>query len=87
MGKRKEIFCIARDEPQARIRVTDSDFNVIKAFAAYHGRSVTAELHYIIAEVSEYRVGKHIEQISKLEDQLDRVIALAQKYKEKYGPL
>jgi hypothetical protein len=87
MGQRKEIFYIAREEPHTRVRVTQTDHAAITAFAAYSGRSVTAELHYVIEEAAKCRLEKHSEQIEKLEYQLDRLIALAQEYKKRYGPL
>jgi IMP dehydrogenase/GMP reductase len=87
MSERKETFYITRDENQTRIRVTESDYKVIKAYAAHNERTLTAELHYLISEASHCRLDNHSEKIQKLEDQLDQVIGLAQQYKKKYGHL
>jgi hypothetical protein len=50
MSQRKETFYITRDEKQTRIRVTDDDYNIVKAYAARNDRTLTAELHYLISE-------------------------------------
>jgi hypothetical protein len=86
MSQRKETFYITRDEKHTRIRVTEPDYNIIKAYASRNERTITAELHYLIVEASRCRL-EHQKKIKKLEDQLDRVIAVAQGYKRKYGPL
>ena len=87
MSERKDTFYITRDENQTRIRVTENDYKIVRAFAARHERSISAELHYLIAEASKCRLDNHLEKIKKLEDQLDQVISLAQEYKKRYGPL
>ena len=87
MSIRKEAFYIARNENQTRIRVTENDYDIIKAYASSNERTLTAELHYLILEGSHCRMDNHEEKIKKLETQLDQVIALAQQYKKKYGPL
>jgi hypothetical protein len=87
MSQRKDMFYITREEKQTRIRVTKDDYDVIKAYAASHDRTLTAELHYLVFEASHCRLDDHPAQIKKLEGQLDQVIALAHEYKKKYGPL
>ena len=86
MSHRKETFYIGRGEKNSRIRVTENDSVIVKAYAVHNGRSLTAELHYIISEASHCRMDNHLEKINKLEAQLDQVIAIAQQYKKKYGP-
>ena len=87
MSERKETFYITRDENQTRIRVTENDYKIIKAYASHNERTLTAELHYLISEASHCRLDNHLEKIRKLEGQLDQVIDLAQRYKKRYGPL
>jgi hypothetical protein len=87
MSERKETFYITRNENHTRIRVDEDDYKIIKAYAARNDRTLTAELHYLIAEGSQCRLDNHLEQIKKLGSQLDQVIALAQQYKQKYGLL
>ena len=85
MSERKETFYITRDENQTRIRVTENDYKIIKAYAAHNERSISTELHYLISEASHCRTDKHLEMVMKLEDQVAQLIDLAQKYKKKYG--
>ncbi len=87
MSERKETFYITRKENHTRIRVAENDYRIIKAYAASHERTLTAELHYLILDASRCRTDNHVAKIKKLEGQLDQVIALARQYKEKYGPL
>lgn len=70
MGERKETFYITRNENQTRIRVTENDYKIIRAYAARHERTIGAELHYLIAEASKCRLDSHLEKILKLESQL-----------------
>jgi hypothetical protein len=87
MSQRKETFYITRNENHTRLRVAENDYNIIKAFATRNERTLTAELHYLIAEASRCRLDSHAEKIKKLEAQLDQVIAIAQQYKKQFGPL
>jgi hypothetical protein len=87
MSERKETFYITRNENHTRLRVAESDYKIIKAYATHNERTLTAELHYIIIEASQCRLNNHLEKIKKLKSQLDQVIALAQAYKKRYGPL
>ena len=87
MSQRKETFYISRKENQTRIRLTENDYRIVKAYATHNERTLTAELHYLIAEGSHCRLDNHQEHIKKLEAQLDQVIALARQYKNKYGPI
>jgi hypothetical protein len=87
MSQRKETFYITRDENHTRIRVAENDYKVIRAYAARNERTITAELHYLISEASQCRMEEHREHIEKLEAQLEQVIAIAQQYKKKFGPL
>ena len=87
MSQRKEIFYITRNENHTRIRVAEEDYKIIRAYAAANERTITAELHYLIVEASRCRLDNHLENIHKLENQLDQLIDLAQQYKKRYGPL
>ena len=49
--------------------------------------SLELNLHYLIVEASHCRPDDHSGLIKKLEEQLDQVVALAQQYKQRYGPL
>ncbi len=75
MSQRKETFYIARDEKHTRIRVTQDDYDIIRAYASRNERTLTAELHYLIAEASHCRLENHLEKIQKLEMQLDQRLA------------
>jgi hypothetical protein len=86
MSQRKETFYIRRDENHTRIRVAEDDYKIIKTYATRNERTITAELHYLIAEGARCRL-EHMEKIKKLESQLDQVITLAQEYNKRYGPL
>jgi hypothetical protein len=52
MSQRKETFYITRNENHTRIRVAEDDYKIIKAYAASHERTITAELHYLIVEAA-----------------------------------
>jgi hypothetical protein len=87
MSERKETFYITRNENHTRIRVAEDDYKIIKAFASRNERTLTAELHYLISAGSHCRLDHHQEKIKKLEGQLDQLIDLAKRYKQKYGLL
>jgi hypothetical protein len=87
MSQRKETFYIRRDENHTRIRVAENDYKIMRACDSRNERTITAELHYLIGDGSHCRTDNHLEKIKKLEEQLDQVIAIAQQYKKRYGPL
>jgi len=87
MSERKETFYITRNENYTRIRVAENDYKIIRAYAAANERTITAELHYLIAEAARCRLDNHLEKIRKVEGQLDQVINLARQYRKKYGPI
>jgi uncharacterized protein (DUF1778 family) len=86
MSERKETFYITRNENHTRLRVAEEDYKIIKAYATHNQRTLTAELHYLVVEAAKCRL-EHQEKFKILESQLDQVIALAQAYKKRYGPL
>ena len=87
MSQRKETFYITREEKHTRIRVAENDYDIVRAYASSNDRTLTAELHYLISEASHCRLDDHLKKIKKLEEQLDKVIRIAQEYKQKFGPL